>query len=70
MARSGFIKGMKELQQNYPELAARTYVYIPDFEENFALLNFTDLKKQYTVTANWAESHKPVPLNKYLAGID
>ena len=70
MAMNGFIRGMKELQHKYPELAAHTYVYIPDFEENFALLDFTDLKKQYTVTANWAESHKPVPLNQYLAKID
>jgi predicted acylesterase/phospholipase RssA len=66
LAKSGFIKGMKELQKNYPELAARTYVYIPDFEENFALLDFTDLKKQYMVTINWANLHKPIPLKQYL----
>jgi len=68
-AKNGFIKSMKELQHDYPELAARTYVYIPDFEENFSLLDFTNLQKQYNVTANWADSNKPVPLNQYLAVI-
>jgi len=66
LAKSGFIKSMKELQQKYPELAARTYIYIPDFEENFALLDFTDLEKQYKVTINWARLHKPIPLKQYL----
>ncbi len=66
LAMNGFIKSMKELQQKYPELAARTYVYIPGFEENFALLDFTDMQKQHDVTAIWAESHKPVPLSQFL----
>jgi hypothetical protein len=61
---------MKELQQKYPELAERTYVYIPDFQENFPLLDFSDLKKQFNVTVKWAEKHKPVPLNRYLAEND
>ncbi len=66
LAANGFIKSMKEIQQKYPDLAARTYVYIPDFDENFALLDFTEMKHQYDVTASWAETHKPVPLNQYL----
>lgn len=70
LAMNGFIKSMRELQLKYPELAARTYVYIPDFQENFALLDFTDMQKQYNVTFNWAETHMPVPLNHYLAEID
>lgn len=69
-AQKGFIKSMKRLQQNYPELAACTFVYIPDFEENFALLDFSDLKKQYEVTYKWAASHPPVPLNVYLSEND
>ncbi len=67
LASNGFIKSMKQLQQKYPELASRTYVYIPDFQENFALLDFTNMQKQYDVTAAWAELHKPVPLNQFLA---
>lgn len=67
LAMNGFLKSMKELQNKYPELAAHTYVYIPDFQDNFALLDFTELQKQYDVAATWAETHKPVPLNQFLA---
>ncbi len=66
LAMNGFIRSMKEIQKDYPELAARTFVYIPDFEENFALLDFTEMKHQYDVTATWAETHKPVPLSQFL----
>jgi len=66
LAMNGFIRSMKEIQKDYPELAARTYVFIPDFEENFALLDFSEMKHQYDVTATWAETHKPVPLNQFL----
>lgn len=70
LARNGFLKSMRELQQYNPELAAHTYVYIPDFEEDFALLDFTELKKQYTVTVDWAKTNMPIPLNQYLAEND
>lgn len=70
LAMNGFIKSMKELQQKYPELAAHTYVFIPDFQENFALLDFTNMQKQHNVTATWAESHNPMPLNQFLAEYD
>ena len=67
MVKNGFLRSMKELQQKYPDLASRTYVFIPDFPENFPLLDFSDLKAQYDVTAAWASNHKPVLLNQYLA---
>jgi len=67
MAKNGFLKSMKELQKNYPGLASRTYVYIPDFAENFPLLNFNNMQQQYLVTAAWASVHKPVLLSQYLA---
>lgn len=66
MAHEGFIRQMKALQANYPELAAHTYIYIPDFEENFHLLDFNQMKEQYEITAKWAKTHKPVPLDEYL----
>lgn len=66
MAYEGFIRQMKALQANYPELAAHTYIYIPDFEENFHLLDFNQMKEQYEITAKWAKTHKPVPLDEYL----
>jgi len=66
MAKSGFIKSMKQLQKQYPDLAKHTFVYIPDFEENFPLLNFNNMQQQYSVTAAWAQVHKPVLLSQYL----
>lgn len=66
VAKNGFLRSMKTLQTEYPELAARTYVYIPDFQENFPLLDFGTLKEQYIVTSAWATSHKPVKLSTYL----
>ncbi len=69
MAYEGFIRQMKALQTNYPELAAHTFIYIPDFEENFHLLDFNQMKEQYEITAKWAKSHKPVPLDEYLENV-
>jgi predicted acylesterase/phospholipase RssA len=61
-----FIKDLKMLKKDAPELAAKTYVYIPSFEENFLLMDFNNLKKQYETTVRWASSHQPVPLDQYL----
>lgn len=64
--KSGFIKDFKLLQENYPQLAAKTYIYIPDFQDYFPLLNFQNLSYQFEVTSKWADLHQPVPLKKYL----
>lgn len=63
----GFIKAMKAMQEEAPALAERTEVYIPEFPDNFLLLDFNNLGKQYEVTKKWAQNHKPVPLETYLA---
>jgi predicted acylesterase/phospholipase RssA len=63
----GFLKAMKALQKEAPGLAERTKVYIPDFPNNFLLLNFNDLEEQYKVTKAWALKHNPVPMEVYLS---
>jgi predicted acylesterase/phospholipase RssA len=63
----GFIKAMKTMQKEAPELANRTMVYIPDFPNNFLLLDFNDLTEQYNVTKSWAQKHNPVPMEEYLS---
>ena len=63
----GFLKAMRAMHKEAPALAARTEVYVPEFQENFLLLNFNDLGKQYEVTKKWAQNHKPVPMETYLA---
>lgn len=65
----GFVRGLKALEKEDPELAERTYVYFPAFDQNFLLLNFDNLKEQYDVTRKWALDHDPVPLKQFLLNI-
>ncbi len=62
----GFIRSMNEFQKQYPGLAEKTEVYVPDFKEKFLLLDFSTLSEQYRVTKNWAQQNKPSPLKTYL----
>jgi predicted acylesterase/phospholipase RssA len=61
-----FIKKLMEFQQINPDLAARTYIYIPDFKENYTMLNFNTMEDQYRVTSEWAKRNQPVLLSEYL----
>ena len=66
ISNRGFYKRLKELKEESPNLAERTFVYVPDFEEEFLMFDFTTLQKQYEVTKRWAQTHSPIPLNEYL----
>jgi predicted acylesterase/phospholipase RssA len=68
ISQEGFIKRLKALQTEDPSLAARTYIYVPDFPEEFHLFDFGTLKEQYIASHNWAVKNKPVPLAEYLRG--
>ncbi len=65
-SKESFINKLKELQLTNPDLASRTYVYIPDFNEDFPMLNFNTLKDQYLVTAAWAQQNQPVLVCDYI----
>lgn len=65
----GFIKGLERLQKEDPDLAGRTFIYVPDFQKDFLLFNFNNLKEQYDVTRIWASDHMPVPLKQYLMDV-
>jgi predicted acylesterase/phospholipase RssA len=67
---SAFIKDLKMLNKDAPELAEKTLVYIPSFEENFLLMNFDNLKTQYETTFKWAGLNPPVPLKQYLESVN
>ncbi len=60
------IKRLKAYAEEAPELVPRTYVWIPDFQKDFLLFNFDNLKEQYLTTTEWAKSHNPVPLSEFL----
>jgi len=70
LTEDGFLRNYHVLQKNYPELAAKTLVYVPDFKDVFLMFNFNSLNDQYQTTLIWAKNHKPVPLNEYLARKD
>ncbi|MCX6302617.1 MAG: patatin-like phospholipase family protein [Bacteroidia bacterium] len=64
--KKGIIKGLQAFEKEAPELRARTFVWIPDFEKDFFLMNFSNSQEQYVLTQEWARAHNPVPLEEFL----
>ncbi len=62
----GLVKRLEAYTEEAPALVPRTWVWIPGFQEDFLLFNFDDLQEQYELTAMWAESHGPIPLEEFL----
>ncbi len=62
----GIIKRLEAYTKEAPGMIFISYIWIPDFNENFLLFNFDDLKEQYILTQRWAQSHQPVPLGDFL----
>jgi predicted acylesterase/phospholipase RssA len=65
-SKRNFEQKLMELQEVNPGLAARTYIYLPDFEQNFSLLDFDSMKVQYDLTREWAGKNQPILLADYL----
>jgi predicted acylesterase/phospholipase RssA len=63
----GFVKKLEAFRKEAPELVSRTFIWIPDFNANFRLFNFENLKEQYLLTAQWAKTHDPVPMSDFLS---
>ena len=66
-SKEGFIKRLIFLQVSDPELAARTYVYVPDFEQDFPMLDFNNFRLQYEVSEAWAAKNTPILLERYIS---
>jgi hypothetical protein len=64
--KKGMIKRLRAFSEEAPEMIMLSKVWIPEFDKNFLMFNFENLKEQYTLTTNWAKSHDPVPLGDYL----
>jgi predicted acylesterase/phospholipase RssA len=62
----GIIKRLTAYAEDAPELIPYTYVWIPDFEEDYLMLNFANMEEQYKVTSKWAKTHDPILLGNYL----
>jgi predicted acylesterase/phospholipase RssA len=63
----GILKRLGEYAVEAPELASRTFIWIPEFKEDFPMFRFDNLKEQYEITTGWARKHKPVHLKEFLA---
>ncbi|MEW5845476.1 MAG: patatin-like phospholipase family protein [Bacteroidota bacterium] len=62
----GFWRRLEHLNKRYPELARKTWVFVPDYNYSFPMFNFNNLKEQYELTYRWAQSNSPVKLNDFL----
>lgn len=49
-----------------PEMISSSYVWVPDFEQDYLMFNFSNLEEQYTITRTWARNNDPVPLGDFL----
>ncbi|HUW69177.1 MAG TPA: patatin-like phospholipase family protein [bacterium] len=67
MMNKKFEESLEEYAVDSPELAARTYVFRPDFARDFLMFSFDDLKSQYALTSQWAQSNDPMPLEAFLS---
>ncbi len=65
--KKGIDNRLKAYAAEAPELVPLTYVWIPDFEDNFLLFNFDNLEEQYKLTSQWAKTHEPMLLADYLS---
>ena len=64
--KKGIIKGLEAYAIEAPDLISHSYVWLPDFDGDFLMFNFDNLKEQYELTSQWAKSHDPVSLGDFL----
>jgi predicted acylesterase/phospholipase RssA len=64
--KKGMIRRLEAFAQKAPELVPRSYVWIPDFDADFLMFSFSNLREQYEMTTKWAKTHDPVLLSDYL----
>jgi predicted acylesterase/phospholipase RssA len=64
--KKALIKRLQKIEKESPGLAAKTYLLIPDFPENYTMFDFNNMREQYATARKWARANKPVPLNDFL----
>lgn len=62
----GFWRRLEHLNKKYPEVATKTWVFVPEYEYSFPMFDFNDLKQQYELTYQWAQKNSPVRLSEFL----
>jgi predicted acylesterase/phospholipase RssA len=64
--QKGMIKRLWDYSQENPDMIFLSYIWMPDFKNDFLMFNFNNLKEQYLLTSKWAKTHDPIPLGDYL----
>jgi hypothetical protein len=66
MLRRHMLNKLEAFAKGAPDMIYKTYVWIPDFEQDFLMFNFSRMEEQYTITKSWAQVNDPVPLGDFL----
>jgi hypothetical protein len=64
--RKGMIKRLEAFAEEAPGMILISHIWMPEFDRNFLMFNFDNLKEQYVLTSLWAKTHDPVPLGDFL----
>ena len=64
--QKGMLKRLKDYSHENPDMIFLSYIWMPDFKNDFLMFSFDNLKEQYLLTSQWAKTHDPVPLGDYL----
>jgi predicted acylesterase/phospholipase RssA len=66
LLRRHLLNKLEAFARGAPDMIYKTYVWIPDFEQDFLMFNFSKMEEQYTLTKSWAQVNDPVPLGDFL----
>lgn len=64
--RKHLINKLEAYAKEAPDMIYKSYVWIPDFEQDFLMFNFGGMEEQYAITKSWAQVNDPVPLGDFL----
>ncbi|MBT28625.1 MAG: hypothetical protein CMO01_03110, partial [Thalassobius sp.] len=71
LSQQSFLNELLRIANNYPELASRCYVYVPNVADApyYGVFDFSSetAHSSYNSVSIWAQSNEPVPLDAYLA---
>ena len=70
LSEAAFDKSLRLIQENYPQMASRTFVYVPNID-NLPYYGVFDFNRQtaqdsYDRVSEWAETNQPLSIQDYL----
>jgi hypothetical protein len=66
LLKKHLLNRLEAFAEEAPDMIYKSYVWIPDFEQDFLMFNFSRMEEQYTITRSWAQVNDPVPLGDFL----